>query len=83
MIRRKIIEYSGPEDIEKFIFIVATHFPDVRPEEWEKLKCENCLDFKRADCEGEHLKEDDVLLCMKEKINNTIIEVHCGLVSLN
>lgn len=83
MIRRKIFEYSGPEDIQKFVFIVATHFPDVRPGEWEKLKCENCLDFKRNDCVGENLKEDDVLLCMKEKIKNTIIEADCGLMSEN
>jgi len=83
MIRRKIIEMAGPEDMSKFVFIVATHFPDVRPGDWKELKCENCLDLKRADCPGKNLKEDDVLLCMKEKIENTIIEVHSGLVSLN
>lgn len=81
MIRRKIVELFAAEDLPKFVFIVATHFPDVRPGDWEELKCENCLDLKRADCPGKNLKEDDVLFCMKEKIENTIIECHSALVS--
>lgn len=64
------------DEVEKFELIMMMHFPGVVPGRDNDLICENCQDLKNGDCEGKNLKGMDVVKCMEEKLNKTIIEIH-------
>ena len=55
---------------EKFGFIMAAHFPGIKPGQIQDLRCEICEDLKNRRCLGFGLKGQQVIACMIEKAEN-------------
>jgi hypothetical protein len=68
------------DDREKFGMIMCMHFPDVKLGNTEALQCKKCEDFKGGSCPGKGLHGEAVLVCMRSKVKNSIIEIHRSLV---
>jgi hypothetical protein len=61
-------------DEEKLWLIIAMHFPDVLPGRFEDLNCKGCHDLESGVCEGKNLSGSEVVKCMEENMQNSIME---------
>jgi hypothetical protein len=64
---------------ERFVLLMAMHFPGISAEEEEKLSCEICQDFKEKYCPGKNLKAKKVARCMWDRANEVEVEIHRSL----